>query len=331
MKRLLFLALVIALVAGCGGSTHSSLHAHGFGAPPKGDFGLAHHFGATSLILGQDNVDLSRIPTTVAAVGCYASGPFTNCTAAAQRFPHAHLVSIAVSASANVGRILDTEPGDATPSEDPGWIQRAFARHVWHPGIYSDAAEMGSVRADLNAAGLHQCSSSSTTANCYVLWLADWDHNPAIPAGFQAKQYSGGNVQDFDSFLPSFFTQPKQPNAPGCSTPSIKTSYCWGRFTTLDWFNRPAGSKSAKVKPWCYYGCVERSLVKRLTGEIFAAQTPAGLKGDLGRAKAICGRLIYLEQHRSVKENGDTYTYGRKLNVCGRSKNIARKSWKGYL
>lgn len=216
----------VLLIAGCGGSTAHKVrvgsaqpvqlhggrtHAPDFGTPPAGDFGLGlqpHNLTATALLEGYDAVTLANVPSSTQVAGCYVDGRFANCTEARSRFPHAKLVTIAVSASyRGPAKILDTEPGDAIPSQDAGFIETQIrVYHTFRPGVYADAAEMPLVQEELRAAGLARSQ--------YTLWLADWDGNPAIPSGYDAKQWFSNQSIDRDSFLSTFFAPPPKPPAP---------------------------------------------------------------------------------------------------------------------
>jgi hypothetical protein len=200
-------------------------HAPGFGTPPPGDYGLnrptAPLNATIATVAGFDAVDLTSIPSGAAAVGCYNSGPYTNCYVngnAAHRFPHAHLVSIAVqwydhTANGHPDECLDDEPGDATPSEAGPWVRTQIVTyHVAHPCVYGSASEWSSISANLSANGLQHCGSVIVT-HCYMKWVAAWDNNPTIPAGFDAKQWFG-NIHccyDRDSFSTAFLGTSGQP------------------------------------------------------------------------------------------------------------------------
>jgi hypothetical protein len=88
-----------------------------------------------------DSVNLDQIPADAQAVGCYVDGAFRNATEAAQRFPHAHILTIAVSADHDA-EALDVESGDATPAEAPAWWFRQKARGIERPCLYASALAM---------------------------------------------------------------------------------------------------------------------------------------------------------------------------------------------
>ncbi len=204
---LLALFLCAALV-GCGGSPKSAhpQNPH-FGMQiPKGDYGLTKHsFSAVPSISGYDAVTLANIPRRALVVGCYASGRYANCGPAMAAFPFAHIVSIATWAGV-VARCLDVEPGDAVPSQSGQWVHLMYYTYrISRPCVYSNASEMGQVRASLIAWGVLAGTD---------LWLADWDGIPVIPSGYAAKQWLSGCCVDRDTFAVSFFVSPPKPKPP---------------------------------------------------------------------------------------------------------------------
>lgn len=88
-----------------------------------------------------DSVDLSQIPANPQAVAAYVDGRYANSAEAADRFPHAHLLTIAVFAAHNA-HCLDIETGDATPGEAVAWYERQKARGVTRPCLYASASVM---------------------------------------------------------------------------------------------------------------------------------------------------------------------------------------------
>ena len=68
-----------------------------------------------------DSVTLSEIPEDAPAVGAYSGGLYHTLPEAERMFPHAHILSIAISAAEHA-RCLDIENGDATPYQFPTWL-----------------------------------------------------------------------------------------------------------------------------------------------------------------------------------------------------------------
>lgn len=335
---LLVLALVTALLlTACGSQKPAAnpihtLHSGQFLQQVEHpNFGASAYLSrptAIQLVPGYDDVTLSSIPvgsSFTGGIGCYGVGSFANCGEARARFPHAHIVSITPTAS-GVAKVLDVEPGDAVPSQTPGWVRAMLRDGVSRPAIYSSSSEMGQVRADLSGAGFTHCTSTTTSNSCYLLWVAAWDGNSGIPFGYDAHQWFGGNVLDKDTFASYFFAAPKPPpppNLPGCSTDSTATSHCYGRFPTIKLFNKTRGG-------WCFYGCVERDVVRAYDRDIFGGvnSLPA-LHRDEGRLVWLDQRLGYLIHHRSARINGDNYVYGREHEIYNRThRHLVCSNWR---
>jgi len=101
-----------------------------------------------------DSVDLSQIPADATALGCYVDGRFANSAEAADRFPHARILTIAVFADHDADA-LDIEQGDATPGQAVGWYARQRARGVARPCLYASAFVMDTeVVPAIRAAGI---------------------------------------------------------------------------------------------------------------------------------------------------------------------------------
>jgi hypothetical protein len=132
-----------------------------------------------------DAVTVANIPAGALMVAGYVDGHYANLAAMRARFPHALIVPIAVRASTNDGLVLDIETGDATPAEGPGWVTMRRAAGE-DPSVYCNTSTWPAVKAAFASAGV--------TPPHY--WVAQYDGNPAIPAGAVAKQYS--NPGPFD-------------------------------------------------------------------------------------------------------------------------------------
>lgn len=84
-----------------------------------------------------DSVAVGEIPADAPAVAGYVHGRFPTWPLLVVEFPHAHQLSIAVQADENDAECLDVEAGDATMVEAIPWVQRALARGVKRPVLYS--------------------------------------------------------------------------------------------------------------------------------------------------------------------------------------------------
>jgi peptidoglycan hydrolase-like protein with peptidoglycan-binding domain len=88
-----------------------------------------------------DSVDISQIPASPQAAAGYVDGRFANVAELRDRFPGAHILTIAVTADADAD-CLDIETGDATPAQAAGWYARQQARGVARPCLYASASVM---------------------------------------------------------------------------------------------------------------------------------------------------------------------------------------------
>lgn len=88
-----------------------------------------------------DSIDVSQIPADAPAVAGYTSGNWPTWASLAARFPHAHRLSIAVTADANA-MVLDIENGDATVASASGWYERQKALGLHRPCFYANASTM---------------------------------------------------------------------------------------------------------------------------------------------------------------------------------------------
>lgn len=116
-----------------------------------------------------DNITLSLLPANAAAYAGYVDGRFKNFSQLQAKFPHAHLLSIAVFAS-NDADCLDVETGDATPSEAMVWVVRQFERGVKRPVLYADASTMRVIISLMADAGIPR--------RTLRLWSAHYTRHP---------------------------------------------------------------------------------------------------------------------------------------------------------
>jgi len=127
-----------------------------------------------------DSVDLSQIPADATALGCYVDGRFANSAEAADRFPHARILTIAVFA-AHDADALDIEQGDATPGQAVGWYARQRARGVARPCLYASAFVMDTeVIPAIRAAGIGR--------QAVRLWSAHYTDSPHICGPASCKE-----------------------------------------------------------------------------------------------------------------------------------------------
>jgi hypothetical protein len=149
---------------------------------------------------------------------------------------------------------------------------------------------MLAVRADLAAAGLTHCTSSSTSSTCYLLWVAAWDGNAGIPAGYDGHQWFGGNVIDKDTWA-SYWFKAAPPPLPLC-----QRTECYSRYPDVTVFTR--------VGQPCHHGCSTRQVVSEYDSlRAHPASHPALLKTYAARAAALTARFEYLDGHRTAAQN----------------------------
>lgn len=238
-----------------GGRSHKA----GFGAPTsqilKAEAAARGSFSSTGVFFGYDAVTQSYIPKVPGeGVGCYATGPFQNCVGAGARFPGEHIITISTFAGP-VAHCQDNEPGDATPSQAPGFV--AAAKPVlakWHqlPCIYADAYHWtmpGGVRAYLNA-------NHYVDGRDYLSWVASWDGQRIIPVGYDGHQFNSGCCTDQNLWSNKFIGYTPKPPPP----PAPK-NYVW--FTHPS----PAAGLTGNAVAVSYQGktyqAVERTLVEQ--------------------------------------------------------------------
>ena len=99
-----------------------------------------------------DSVDVSQLPAGSGfAYAGYVNGRFRTYPDLVKKFPGHHLLSIAVTASADAD-CLDVEPGDATASQVGAWVIRQLSLGVHRPCLYASVSQMGAVIRAVHAA-----------------------------------------------------------------------------------------------------------------------------------------------------------------------------------
>jgi hypothetical protein len=167
---------------------------------------------ASSQLIMYDAVDLAQIPNGPAAVAGYVDGHWVTAPELAERFPNAHLLTIATD-PAHDAEALDVESGDATPADVPAWYERQRGRGVARPVIYADASTMQQSIVPLVRSG-------AIARPLVRLWSAHWagEHicSPsscgAVSIDMDATQWTDrawGRDLDESSLLADFFGTPK--------------------------------------------------------------------------------------------------------------------------
>jgi hypothetical protein len=99
-----------------------------------------------------DSVTVAEIPKSAPAVAGYVGGSWPTYEELPAAFPHAHLMSIAVS-SAHKALCLDVEPGDATNASAIDWARRELAARpmIW---VYTSVSNVDALLAALRSSGI---------------------------------------------------------------------------------------------------------------------------------------------------------------------------------
>lgn len=155
-----------------------------------------------------DSVNPGYIPAGATMVAGYADGAYANVPAMRSRFPHATVVSIAVRWTTRA-QVLDVESGDATPTQAVTWCTQTMAdKSNRELTVYCNTSEWPHVRAAFQNAGV-------TEPN---YWVAQYDNDPAIPAGAVAKQFQGDtngyDVSSVAAYWPGVDPAPKPSGPP---------------------------------------------------------------------------------------------------------------------
>lgn len=100
-----------------------------------------------------DDANWELIPGDSRVIAVYTDGRYENAEKLRAKFPHAEIVTVAVSAKDDADA-LDDEPGDATNADLVAWAKRQFARGVVKPIIYTSVSNIDAAMAALHAAGI---------------------------------------------------------------------------------------------------------------------------------------------------------------------------------
>lgn len=166
-----------------------------------------------------DSVDVGTVPANPQAVAGYTSGNWPTYNALVAKFPQAHHLSIAVSASHDAD-CLDVEPGDATVAEAPAWVRRQHARGLKLPVLYTSLSNVNALLAALAGAGIKRSE--------VLIWSAHYSGIAHICGPSEGMNGEADATQYWDKALArnldvslvkdSFFgvaPKPKPPYVPG--------------------------------------------------------------------------------------------------------------------
>lgn len=138
--------------------------------------------------INADAATIARDFPNAAMVAGYLTGQYAWTAAEWALFPRAQHVTIATTASANAGDVLDVETGDATPQQTEGWIAMRKQAGLFRPSVYCSLAIVPAVRLG---------TGKWVLGRDYDLWVADWDGTtlPVYPLAV-AKQYASAASYD---------------------------------------------------------------------------------------------------------------------------------------
>jgi hypothetical protein len=147
-----------------------------------------------------DAVNVAAIPADAAIVAGYVDGNYQTVPALQARFPQATIVEITVTGRPGV-RVCDCETGDLTPAQAAAWATAEISAGR-RPTIYCNLSTWPAARTLL-----------ADRAGQVDWWVAEYDGDPAIPAGAVAKQYQSTDY-DISSTVDGWPAAHTQPTAP---------------------------------------------------------------------------------------------------------------------
>lgn len=246
LKRLCVPAAIAVALAGCGSSSQTStpvrpaqsatgsVHPPGWGLSPKG-LAVPKPLTGVATATMYDTIEVGTVPSNPFATAGYTSGSWPTYEPLRRAFPRAHTISIAVSASHHAD-CLDVEPGDASPSEAPGWIRADRAAGFAKPCLYSSLSPWDTdLFPILRAAGIPRSE--------YFAWDAHYDGFAHVDSGFDATQWTdtclGRNLDCSTVTLPflSIAQPPYSPTPPG-PTPGQITHWRQARNSSFSAYHR---------------------------------------------------------------------------------------------
>ena len=160
-----------------------------------------------------DGVTPAQVPMGATIYAGYVDGHYPSYSALVRQFPNTLHVSITTTA-AGTARVLDVENGDATPEQAPGWAARMRQLGLAYPVVYMNASTWPGVKA--------QFLLQHVDAPLY--WVAQYDQEPAIPAGAIAKQHTnlpGYDISSAAAYWPGLDPLPAHPEENDMTTTSV--------------------------------------------------------------------------------------------------------------
>jgi hypothetical protein len=139
-------------------------------------------------VSGEDSVNPAGLLPGNQVYAGYGAGTFADMTQIKSRFPGKKYLEI--TPFVGPGDCLDVETGDATPADAKPFIEQWNPVNTNKPVIYANMSTMPAVKAAL----------VGILRSRYYLWVALWDGNPAIPPGYDGKQYASVSGYDSNTF-----------------------------------------------------------------------------------------------------------------------------------
>lgn len=136
----------------------------------------------------------------VAGAFGYRAGSFNDYNAVKAAFPGKKYIAIGIDC-------IDVENGLATAQDARNFVLNAKPINTNRPVVYANASTMPLVQHYL----------VGVPRNHYYLWVAEWDGNPNIPAGYDGKQYASTQGYDANTFAPYMWETTPIPRPPSPS------------------------------------------------------------------------------------------------------------------
>lgn len=153
-----------------------------------------------------DGVSVLALPAGFQAYAGYYNGTYANVTAMRARFPDAFIVPVTPDGQRGA-MYIDVEPGDAIPSDVPGFIRSGGV------GFYCSASTVQACISACDAAGIHR--------SAYRVWSAHWvgQHicgptSCGYPQADGTQYLSTAGWDESAVVSPSFFELPPPPPPP---------------------------------------------------------------------------------------------------------------------
>jgi len=244
-----------------------------------------------------DAIDLNQIPVGPAAVGAYVNGLWPTAETAPARFPHARILTIAVSPDHDA-EALDVETGDAKPHDAPAWYERQKPR-VQRPCLYASVDLMqAEVIPVLQAAGIPRADVRLWTAHyagkhiCGPLTCGEISTDAD---GTQWTDQAFGRDLDQSLLLADFFGTPPAPKP----APSPVPAWQEAMLNKLPTLSEGAEDKAGEV----FFVHRAQALV-HLYGQITGLADAASqmVTGNYESATAACVRAV--QGHVGITADG---------------------------